>query len=225
MLMVIPMTRHPHCNAILMGDLVDSEAFKNTPALHTAFNAAVGRQNAATDSGPISPLTITLGDEFQGVYRAMEHAARAARDMRFDLMDQGIDCRFVIGRVRIDTPLNPERAWNMMGPGLSDARDILNAKAAGLTYRFSLPDQPELAKLLDALGAGLSVIERSWTEIQRRDIQALLDGTSVEEVAQNRNVKIRAIYKSRKGGEYDAYARQWQAILDALAADDKTATP
>ena len=206
-----------------MGDLVDSEAFKDTRNLHTAFNAAVARQNAATGSGPISPLTITLGDEFQGVYRAMEHAAYAARDMRSDLMDQGIDCRFVIGRVRIDTPLNPERAWNMMGPGLSDARDILNAKAAGLTYRFSLPDQPDLAQLLDALGAGLSVIERSWTDIQRRDIRAHLGSASAEAIATRRGVSPRAVYKSLKGGEYDAYNRQWTAVLDAVATHDKRA--
>lgn len=218
------MTRQDPCAAILMGDLVDSEAFKDTRTLHAAFNAAVGRQNAATGSGPISPLTITLGDEFQGIYGAMEHAARAAQDMRFDLLDQGIDCRFVIGRVRIDTPLNPERAWNMMGPGLSDARDILNAKAAGLTYRFSLPEHAQLAQLLDALGAGLSAIERSWTDTQRRDIRALLNGATVDAVAQNRNVKTRAIYKSRKGGEYDAYALQWRAVLDALAAHDKAVT-
>ncbi|MEL7105101.1 MAG: SatD family protein [Pseudomonadota bacterium] len=212
----------PVC-AILMGDLVNSEAFEDTAGLHAAFNAAVARQNAAPRPALLSPLTITLGDEFQGLYRALGPATLAARDMRFDLLDRGIDCRFVIGSVRIDTPINPNRAWNMMGPGLSEARDLLNEKTAGLTYRFSLPDQPGTAQLLNALGAGLSVIERSWTATQRRDIRALLDGATPEALAKTRDVSLRAIYKSRKGGEYDAYLYQWTAVLDALAARDRSA--
>lgn len=66
------------------------------------------------------------------------------RNLRLQLMNEGIDCRFVIGRVDLETPLNPGKAWNMMGPGLSRARDKLNEKRAGSLYRFSIGQDPLL---------------------------------------------------------------------------------
>lgn len=208
--------------AALMGDLVRSESSAAIATLHDHFNTAVDRQNEARKSALASPLTITLGDEFQGLMTSFPEAAAAARAMRLELLGHGIECRFVIGAVALRTPLNEKRAWNMMGPGLSAARAKLNDKRSPSLYRFSFPDDVLLERLLDAIGASLTAIERRWTETQRGDVLAALDGLSAADIAARRNVSVHTVYKVQRSGELDLYLTQWHAVHEALATLDRT---
>lgn len=204
-----------------MGDLVRSEAAAAPELLHQRFNRQIEIANRDNKAGVASPLTITLGDEFQGLVTTLTKAATMARDLRLGLLRDGIECRFVIGLVEIRTPVNPDRAWNMMGPGLSRARARLNEKSGTTNYRFSLPEHALVETLLDALGAGLTAIETGWTDRQRDDITAALDNPSAKDLAKQRGVSIHNIYKIRSSGRYDAYRLQWQAIIAALSAIDR----
>lgn len=189
--------------------------------LHERFNQAVERQNLAHAADLISPLTITLGDEFQGITHRLIHAMEIARAMRLELLADKIDCRFIIGTVEIKTPLNPSKAWNMMGHGLARARRKLNQKQSNQFYRFSISEAPITETLLDAVGAGLSAIERNWTEQQREDISALIGGLSPNELSKRRNVSVHSIYKVRSSGNFDTYTMQWHAIHQALSDLDE----
>ncbi|WP_296615780.1 SatD family protein [Sphingomonas sp.] len=209
--------------AVLMGDLVRSESNAAIGELHHHFNDAVDRQNDERAPVVASPLTITLGDEFQGLLVSFLEAASAMRAMRLDLLAKGIECRFVVGAVSLRTPLNDKRAWNMMGPGLGAARAKLNDKRSPSLYRFSFPDDPQLERLLDAIGASLTAIERRWTDVQRADILAALDGVTVAEIAQHRNVSVHTVYKVQRSGELNLYMTQWHAVIEALAALDRKA--
>ena len=205
--------------AVVMGDLVSSERPATIAQVHRDFNDAVDRVNrAAPDLA--SPLTITLGDEFQGLATSLAAAIAIVRELRFDLMEHRVDCRFVVGVADIQTPINPDRAWNMMGPGLGRARAILGRKRDTSLYLFSLPDHPIHERNLTALGAGLTAIERRWTLRQREDIVASLRNASAEEIAQRRNVAAHSVYKVRSAGQFDAYATLWDAIDVTLAHID-----
>ncbi len=207
--------------AVLMGDLVGSEGHADAQGLHAVFNAAIDRQNEARAADLASPLTITLGDEFQGLFNSLVAATQAAREIRFTLMREDIDCRFVIGSVDMKTPINQDRAWNMMGPGFASARERLGQKRAASRYRFSFPDQALLETMLDASGASLTAIERGWSQTQRDDIIHLLSGASVAEVAHMRNVGVHNVYKVRSAGNFDLYAIQWHAVHKALTELDQ----
>lgn len=203
-----------------MGDLVRSERNGSPAELHRRFNAAVDRQNDVMADTLASPLTITLGDEFQGLTDSLVAAARIAREVRLELLDAGIDCRFAMGLVRLSTPLNRRRAWNMMGSGLAEVRERLDEKSSGNLYRFVVPDDALLETLLEASGTTLTVVERGWSNVQRRDIAALLHGEEVAQIARRRNVTVHTVYKVRASGNFDLYAVQWHAIHQALAALD-----
>jgi hypothetical protein len=207
--------------AILMGDLVTSERHANPASLYDRFNDAIARANVDHAADLASPLTITLGDEFQGLATSLVAAAFIARTIRYRLMDADIDCRFSIGLAALATPLNTDRAWNMMGHGLAAARERLDEKRANNLYRFSLPNQAALETLLEASGATLTAIERKWSDIQRRDIVALLAGEVIDDVAARRNVTTKNIYKTRAAGDYDLYLTQWDAIRTALRTLDE----
>lgn len=207
--------------AVLMGDLVKSERSEAPSDLHVRFNQAIERQNHARRKLLASPLTITLGDEFQSLVTSFTVAAAIARDIRLELLNAGIDCRFALGAARLTTPLNTQRAWNMMGPGLSATRERLNEKKSNSLYRFVVPEDPVLETLLEASGATLTSIERKWSDVQRRDITALLEGEDVNAIAKRRNVSVHNIYKVRASGDYDLYVIQWHAVHEALAALDR----
>lgn len=206
--------------AILMGDLVGSEA-KRADRLNESFNAAVGRINESESEFLKSPLTITLGDEFHGLASSLSQGSAIMRKLRLAMMDEGMDCRFVLGLANIETPINADRAWNMMGPGLARARAKLDEKRDTGLYRFSLTSDPPTETLIDALGIGVTAIERRWTRRQRQTIGAAIAGASVADIARQENITVHSVYKVRGAGGHDAYVAQWRAIDEALACHDR----
>lgn len=202
--------------AVIMGDLVSSESSLPMDLLHREFNSAVDGQNRDSSAAMLSPLTITLGDEFQGIVKSLTESLKVARALRLKLLKEEIDCRFVIGLVDLKTPINSEKAWNMMGPGLSKARGKLNEKKANQFYRFSILQDPTIEVTLEALGASLSNIERDWTKQQCQDISALLSGMTPTELARERGVSVHSIYKVRNSGNYELYKMLWNAVEVSL---------
>jgi hypothetical protein len=58
--------------------IVGSERARSVKTVHRVFNKAIDFANERYADGIESPLTITLGDEFQGLLRTLSHAWRAA---------------------------------------------------------------------------------------------------------------------------------------------------
>lgn len=206
--------------AVVMGDIVDSERAASRRMLHRMFNHAVDVVNERHRQVLASPLTITLGDEFQGLATSLPAANRIARDVRRALMDDDVACRVLVGQVTIETPVNPERAWNMMGEGLARARAMLGRKSDTSLYLFSLPGHPTHQHNLVALGAGMTAIERRWTGRQRADVLAAVDGETAEQTARRRRVAAHSVYKVRAAGQHDAYLMMSGAIDNTLATLD-----
>ncbi|WP_300592925.1 SatD family protein [Erythrobacter sp.] len=204
-----------------MGDIVGSEAAASPSQLHDILNKVVTQQNKHHASTIASPLTITLGDEFQGLVETLADGVTLMRTIRLELLKQGVECRFALGLARLETPINRKRAWNMMGPGLADTRAILDEKRSDNLYRFFIPNRPAIQLALEALGATLTAIEKGWTKQQLNDITQLLGGLSVDEVARHRQVSAHSVYKVRSSGNFDLYARQWNAIVELLKSIDK----
>lgn len=206
--------------AVIMGDLVGSETASSRATLHRTFNAVVEAANAQHDAALVSPLTITLGDEFQGLAGDLSAAMRVARHVRLALMMQDVACRVLVGEVTIDTPLNRDRAWNMMGEGLARARTMLDRKRDTSLYLFSLDRRAGQERNLTAMGAGLTVIERRWTKQQRGDIVAAVGGENAEDTARRRGVSTHSVYKVRASGNLDAYLLLSDAISNTLSEID-----
>ena len=209
-------------HAVLMGDIVGSERAPSVKAVHRAFNKAVANANELNADHVASPLTITLGDEFQGLLTGFAHAWDAAVALRLELLVAEIPCRFVVGAAKLETPVNTKEAWNMMGSGLSAARDKLNDKRTASAYRFSLQDEPIAERLLDAVGDALTDIEEGWTTTQLEyysKIRAATRGNA--NVAKKLGVSERSLYKVLHAGRVDAHRRYVAAIRGALEQLDE----
>lgn len=209
-----------YTHAAVMGDLVDSEGALSRAALHATFNAAVDAVNAACAARLASPLTITLGDEFQGLCAGMAEGLGIVRDLRTRLLLRGVECRFTVGAVRLSTPVNADRAWSMMGEGLAETRASLTGRRTASAYRFVAPGQPTVQLLMEAVGAELTDIERGWTRRQR---EVILLGLSQDAaaLAARLETSVQNIYQVRRSGRFEAYERQWKALAAGAAHLDR----
>jgi hypothetical protein len=208
--------------AILMGDIVGSEAAPSVAGVHRTFNAAVAWANERHGAHIRSPLTITLGDEFQGLIDGLANAWAVATDLRLKLMSADVSCRFVIGVAKLQTRVNPDKAWNMMGPGLAAAREKLNNKTLSNAHRFSFPDDPVIELLTDAVGDSLTQIELGWTATQKDYVlRNRLAGRTPAQIAKTLKVSQGAVYKVLRAAQIDYYDRQALAVRTALAITDE----
>ncbi len=208
--------------AVLMGDLVGSERARSVTAVHRTFNEAIVLANKRYAESIQSPLTITLGDEFQGLLRTLLDAWSVASELRLSLLVANVSCRFVIGTTQLATPVNPKEAWNMMGSGLSAAREKLNDKRTSNAYRFSLPGETILESLLDAAGDSLTEVELSWTTTQLQYYAKVrgASGTNAK-TARSLGVTPRSLYKVLHAARADFHRRQSAIIRRALTGLDE----
>lgn len=207
----------------VMGDLVASGAAPSSARLHAIFNAAVDDANQRFAARLASPLTITLGDEFQGLAASLQAGFAIASHLRYVLLAQDVACRFAVGVARIETPVSPARAWNLMGPGLAETRAKLGDKRRPHAYRFHLPGEPLYETLLEAVGLALTVIETDWTGRQRDVATRLLraQDASTAALAKREGVTARNINKIRAAARLDVHEAEWQAMQSALEGLDQ----
>lgn len=122
--------------AILMADVVRSRNIDARP-LSRHLKTTTAAANRVSGSGIKSPLTVTLGNEFQGVCRSIadginiilwrEHRLRA-KPLMIDGKGKSYGLRYVLYEGVISTPFNRDRAHGMLGPGLTEPRQRLNQK-------------------------------------------------------------------------------------------------
>lgn len=109
---------------ILMSDVIGSGQ-KNQALLMQNFKETVSKINHDYENSLLSPLTITLGDEFQGLTKDLETALNIIIALEEQIIIQGFDfqLRYVLIYGDIETNINKRIAYEMLGEGLRDARD------------------------------------------------------------------------------------------------------
>ena len=113
---------------ILMADIISSGYFEQEHLMND-FKKAVNLINKRHKKHLISPLTITLGDEFQGIPESISSALEIIFDLEEMLIQQHFTfrLRYSLGQGVIDTPINTKVAYGMLGSGLTQAREALEA--------------------------------------------------------------------------------------------------
>ena len=158
---------------ILMADIVGSSKRKGK-ALMADFKVAVAWINKMDRHHIASPLTITLGDEFQAVVKNAYGALQIIFDLEQYLMrlKNPFKLRFIIHEGEIETRLNRKIAYEMLGPGLTQAREGLVAlKSSRSRFKINLKDEAVSAKLTLGIIIYQGIVDR-WTPAQQRVVSA-----------------------------------------------------
>ncbi len=112
---------------ILMCDVVNSRD-KNQNSLIKDLKETVAHINRKYKREILSPLTITLGDEFQGVLDHFSTAINIIIEIEEYVIKNKFDfkLRYILNTGNIETKINTKVAYEMLGSGLADTRNKLN---------------------------------------------------------------------------------------------------
>src|SRR5688572_20601280 len=191
---------------ILMADIVKSSK-GNAKALMKGFSNAVNTVNRKNQKEILSPLTITLGDEFQGVMRSVQAAIRVILDFEQLCLSTVVPfrLRYVIVEGDIDTGLNRKKAHAMLGPGLTEARERLTSmKSSRSRFQVRLKND-DLSEDLSLMFVILQGIEDQWTLAQRKIASAFLEFGDYRTVAEKLKKDPSQAWKRKKSLMIDEY--------------------
>ncbi len=200
---------------VFMADVIASRS-REPQELMEEFENLVSTANTLFSEGILSPLTITLGDEFQGVVSTLLDAVRVLVWLEEARLKGvfGSQLRYVIHYGEITTPLNPQLAYGMLGPGLADAREELADKRRRRSrFRIELPDRRlalQLSQLLDVMFA----LTREW---KCEDASLLFDmmlHQNNEAVAVAHGKNRSQVWKRRRNLYVDEYVSLKTVVLE-----------
>ena len=198
---------------ILMGDIIHSSQYDARP-LRREFLRLIDSCNKALEERILSPYTVTLGDEFQGVALSLDAAIEAIFLLEESAFEEALafKVRYVLVHGQIDTPVNRLKAHNMMGLGLTKARKILTDKRKGRPrFRFDLGD----AYLTNQLGRLFVVVDglrARWNAADAGLIADMLRNTNNEEVGAQHGKDRTQIWRRRK----NLLIEEYRAVRDAI---------
>ncbi|MFU8861797.1 MAG: SatD family protein [Cyclonatronaceae bacterium] len=187
---------------VLIGDLIESRKLTDhsRAATQKDLKTVLGQINRDA-SGILSPWTITLGDEFQAVYKS----AGSLFTNLWTIMAaiHPVYARFSISAGAITTPINRKQAIGMDGPAFHAARDGINIlkKDEGL-LRVNIRN-PEIERLINASLMLVSKEMLGWNSNRFHILQKLGQGEEVSRIAAEMGLSEVAVYKNRKAGALD----------------------
>lgn len=187
-----------NASATVIGDLMGSRVSSDRAELHRHLDRVLADANAALE--PVTPLRITVADEYQGVFATLGEALAATLVLRLALLPQ-VDVRHGVGWGPIGVLAEEPRVED--GPGWwaaraaierveeQESRPMLRAVRTSyvLTDGIEGPDP-------DLVNAGLMWRDQLVTGLSERSLsvlRGLLSGSTQQEIAAAEGVSASAV--------------------------------
>lgn len=196
----------------LIGDICGSRKVADRAKLQQTLASALAHANTVYHDALASPLTITLGDEFQALFTepgvVWELIGGLQRSLR------PVDVRFGLGIGALETPLNPQAALGMDGPAFHLARDAVNQlKADDGFYRLEgLPGHA----LINGSLALIAKLQKTWQDNRFAVYHDYLRGVAVPNTAGELGISKTAVYKNINEGLLEDMASIQRAIAEQM---------
>lgn len=199
---------------ILMGDVIGSASHDAT-TLRTGLAKLIADGNDAHRADLLSPMTTTLGDEFQGVCGSCAGLVAIIFALEEALIEAGgwFRLHYVAHLGAIDTPINPDIAYGMMGPGLTRARSLLGRKMRSRPrFTFDYADDG-ISSVLNSAFRVVDSIASRWQPEDCALIIEMIRSGSDKAVAERLGRDRSLIWKRRRTLRVSDYADVKQAML------------
>lgn len=197
---------------VLMGDITGS-AERDGRATARHLRETIRAVASRAQGRILSPLTVTLGDEFQGIVDS--HKTAVALILDFLMMrligEMPFPMRFSLVTGEIETAINPKIAHEMLGPALTSARAHLSDKRRDRPdISVSLPDR-DLAVAMERTFDILYRRTEDWVGEEGAYLADLVNpAREVDEIAARHDRTKPTIYRRRRT----------DAVRDFIAARD-----
>lgn len=185
---------------VFMGDIVGSEEYEQTD-LQREFARLCKSINQQNKTSLISPLTITLGDEFQGIASDLSSGINLILQMERMRISSALNfkIRYVLHYGEISTDINKKIAYGMLGTGLSRARQILeDSKSQHARFSTDVQNQ-QLNNAFDNAFSVYQTITDQWNISRDAElIASLIKWGDYKIVAEKMNKTRSIIWKREK---------------------------
>jgi predicted transcriptional regulator len=203
----------------LIGDIVKSRELSDRREIQTKLKRKLTSINKKSDS-LLSPLTITLGDEFQAVYKN----ADGIFSNIFEILTavHPLQIRFTLGVGEISTSINKKSAIGMDGEAFYIARDNMNSikKNGSLINIGGVNGSVETIVNLN-----LKLISNQINDWNFNRLQIffnLLKGeNNYSRIAKSLSISERAVYKSIRSGSLDVIVAMFKEITELINSSIK----
>jgi hypothetical protein len=200
--------------AALIGDFIQSRNLENRGDVQRRLAAVCTELNIERDSlGLVSPLTITLGDEFQAVFCDVSRLWECI--LRIEAAMEPVAIRFAVGLGIISTDIQRDTALGMDGPAFHAARAAMEQlKKGDARYRLEGLGQDEVF-----VNAALELIahnRQKWRAPRIITLANILQGKTVKEISQVTRSTEQAVYRNIRDGELEAIISMFASIADKM---------
>ncbi|HEL0676790.1 SatD family protein [Streptococcus equi] len=208
----------------VIGDLIHSKQIQSRSLVQESLKACLEQLNHDFSPYIVSNLSVTLGDEFQGLL-----TNDAPVFQLIDLINQamtGYPVRFGIGQGTILTDINPDISIGADGPAYWRAREAIHyihqKNDYGNTQVAIRTDKEQKDLVLNSLLAAGEAIKASWRASQLEVFHALLDLGIYEEqfdqqlIGDTLDLQSSALSKRLKSSSVKVYLRSRHAALTYL---------
>ena len=206
----------------LIGDIVDSKQLAKRSEFQAKLTATLKDVSRAKTLA--SPYTITLGDEFQAVYK---NADTLFADIIAIMCEvHPVQVRFAIGVGELTTKINPKQALGMDGPAFHRAREAITAlKDTPYLIRLQGESTPAPAsdpwRLLNHIFNLVTHRMDGWKPNRLRIMKGLIEGESVAALEKELRISNVAVYKNINAASLDELQGLCKEVTRFLNAELK----
>jgi hypothetical protein len=191
---------------ILMADIIKSRQ-RNAPNLMRDFREVCDHINSKNRSAFLSPITITLGDEFQSVVKSLRDGVDIIiqiEELQISLKKE-FKLRYVLYFGEIETTINEKIAHGMMGKGLTEARRLLNSeKEKDIRFIVRSDSQQRSEKLRLAFLVYQTFVDH-WKVKDYKIISAFLQNNDYKKVARVLKKDVSLMWRREKSLRINGY--------------------
>lgn len=204
----------------LIADIVDSRSVEERRVFQRELKTFLRRISDESPAVYLSPLTITLGDEFQAVYTDFSIVLSDLLRILEFLAPRKL--RIALAYDELTTDINPEAALEMDGPAFHRARNCMETLKKRQTTSILVDGlgndrQPLIIGALTFLANAVN----DWKSVTLRIACGLQKGEPVQTIAEELEKSPRAVYKNIVAN----HIRDVLAGMDLLTRDiDKVTT-
>jgi hypothetical protein len=196
-----------------MADIIKSSE-KNANTLMKDFEEITTQISTDFNKAFYSPITITLGDEFQSVVKSLKDGIKVIVTFEELIIKQKKDfkLRYVLNYGEIETAINKERAYGMLGKGLTESREMLEVEKHDVR-RFFIKD--ENSKLSMKLNLAFFIYQSFIDDWKFRDyniVSGFLEHKDYKLVAKILKRNISLMWRRKKSLKINEYFKARELI-------------
>ena len=197
----------------LIGDIRRSRDLDDRGEVQRRLQACLTDLNRQYNDVLISPLTITLGDEFQALLRNADEIWKIVFKIESQMYPTLI--RFGIGVGDISTDINTDSAIGMDGPAFYNARHAMQEiKKNEDCYKIKGLEKDE--ELTNNMLAIISDNKKKWEGNRIKIFHDVLGHKKVNAIAHNIGISQTAVYKNISDGSLKVIGEIMQAFSEKI---------